>query len=234
MSAGSILAGSPGAAPVKVSLVWGPERVMRQTVEVTGLGRDYRTFPFSFRAGASTENARLEIVSSGRGSFEVGAVSVMPAANIDGFRPEVLALLKELDAPVYRWPGGNFVSGYDWRDGLGDRDRRPPRKNPAWQGVEHNDVGIHEYMDLMRILGADPYITVNSGLGDVKMAVDEVRVRQRRRPIRRWAGSGRRTAIPSPGASSSGRSATRCTAAGSSATCRSPTTSESTSSSPWP
>jgi len=170
-----ILAGSPGTAPVTVSLAWGPGPAMRQTVEVKGLDRDYRTFPFTFTAGASTGNARLEIVSSGRGSFQVGAVSIMPASNIDGFRPEVLALLKELDAPVYRWPGGNFASGYDWRDGIGDRDKRPPRKNPAWQGVEHNDVGIHEYMDLMRILGADPYITVNSGLGDVKMAVDEVR-----------------------------------------------------------
>ena len=73
----------------------------------------------------------------------------MPADNVDGFRPEVLALLKELDSPVYRWPGGNFVSGYDWRDGIGDRDRRPPRKNPAWTGVEHNDVGIHEFMALL-------------------------------------------------------------------------------------
>ncbi|MGZ5439944.1 MAG: alpha-L-arabinofuranosidase C-terminal domain-containing protein, partial [Candidatus Aminicenantales bacterium] len=96
------------------------------------------------------------------------------ADNIDGFRPEVLARLKELDAPVYRWPGGNFVSGYDWRDGIGDRDRRPTRKNPAWQGVEPNDVGIHEYMNLMRTIGAEPYITVNSGLGDVAMALDEL------------------------------------------------------------
>ena len=45
-------------------------------------------------------------------------------------RADTLELLKQLDAPVYRWPGGNFVSGYNWRDGIGDRDRRPPRKNP--------------------------------------------------------------------------------------------------------
>jgi alpha-N-arabinofuranosidase len=169
-----ILAGDPGASPVKVSLVWGHEPGQRQTLEVKGLNRDYKTFPFTFKAGASTDNARLEIVSAGRGSFKIGTVSIMPAENVEGFRPDVLALLKELDSPVYRWPGGNFVSGYDWRDGIGDRDRRPPRKNPAWQGVEHNDVGIHEYLNLMRILGADPYITVNSGLGDVKMAVEEL------------------------------------------------------------
>ncbi|HYA49452.1 MAG TPA: alpha-L-arabinofuranosidase C-terminal domain-containing protein, partial [Burkholderiales bacterium] len=169
-----VLAGDRSAAPVRVSLVWGAEPAMRQTVEIKDLGPDYKTFPLSFKAGASAENARLEIVSSGRGSFAVGAVSIMPADNVDGFRPDVLALLGELNAPVYRWPGGNFASGYDWRDGIGDRDKRPPRKNPAWQGVEHNDVGIHEYMDLMRLIGADPYVTVNSGLGDVRMAVDEV------------------------------------------------------------
>jgi len=169
-----VLAGDRSAAPVVVSLVWGDGPDARQTHAIKEIGREYATLPFSFKAGASTENARLEITSSGRGAFKVGTVSIMPADSIDGFRPGVLALLKELDAPVDRWPGGNFVSGYDWRDGIGDRDRRPPRKNPAWQGVEHNDVGIHEYLDLMRLVGAEPYITVNSGLGDVVMALEEL------------------------------------------------------------
>ena len=169
-----VLGGDPSAAPVNVSLVWGDGPDARQTLTVKEIGRDYRTFLFTFKAGASTENARLEIVSSGRGSFKVGTASIMPADNVEGFRPEVLALLKELDSPVYRWPGGNFVSGYDWRDGIGDRDRRPPRKNPAWRGVEHNDVGVHEYLDLIRLIGSEAYITVNSGLGDVVMALEEL------------------------------------------------------------
>ncbi|MFZ1269766.1 MAG: alpha-L-arabinofuranosidase C-terminal domain-containing protein, partial [Bacteroidales bacterium] len=87
---------------------------------------------------------------------------------------DVIALLKELNAPVYRWPGGNFVSGYNWKDGIGDRDRRPPRKNPAWQGVEHNDVGLHEFIAFCEILGTEPYIAVNAGLGDSKQAREEV------------------------------------------------------------
>jgi alpha-N-arabinofuranosidase len=169
-----VLAGDRSAAPVDVSLVWGDVPEARQTFAVKDIGRDYKTFPFTFKAGASTGNARLEITSSGRGAFKVGTASLMPADNVDGFRPDVLARLKELDAPVYRWPGGNFVSGYDWRDGIGDRDRRPPRKNPAWSGVEHNDVGVHEYLDLMRLIGSEAYITVNSGLGDVVMALEEL------------------------------------------------------------
>jgi len=169
-----VLAGDASAAPVTVSLIWGDGPEARQTMAVEAIGREYRTYPFAFKAGASTENARLEIASAGRGSLKIGTASIMPADNVEGFRPEVLALLRELDSPVYRWPGGNFVSGYDWRDGIGDRDKRPPRKNPAWTGVEHNDVGIHEYMDLMRLIGSESYITVNSGLGDVAMALEEL------------------------------------------------------------
>jgi alpha-N-arabinofuranosidase len=55
----------------------------------------------------------------------------MPADHIKGWRKDVVGLLKELNSPIYRWPGGNFVSGYNWRDGIGERDKRPPRKNPA-------------------------------------------------------------------------------------------------------
>ena len=96
----------------------------------------------------------------------IGTVSLMPADNVRGMRPEVLELLKQLESPIYRWPGGNFVSGYDWRDGIGDRDRRPPRKNPAWTGVEHNDFGIDEFMDFCKLIDTEPLVSVNTGFGD--------------------------------------------------------------------
>ena len=99
----------------------------------------------------------------------------MPANHVQGMRPDTLALLRELNAPVYRWPGGNFVSGYQWKDGIGDPDRRPPRKNPAWQGIEHNDFGLDEFMTFCRLVGAEPYIAVNSGLSDAPTAAEEVR-----------------------------------------------------------
>ena len=66
------------------------------------------------------------------------------------------------------------MSGYDWKDGIGDRDRRPPRKNPAWTGVEHNDFGLDEFMTFCRILDTEPYIALNSGLGKVDNAVEEL------------------------------------------------------------
>ena len=98
----------------------------------------------------------------------------MPADNVRGFRRDTLELLKQLNSPIYRWPGGNFVSGYDWRDGIGPRDRRPTRKNPAWTGIDSNDVGIDEFLDLCHEIGAEPMIAVNTGFGDDYSAAQEV------------------------------------------------------------
>lgn len=83
----------------------------------------------------------------------VGAVSLLPADAIGGmFRSETIHALQVLRPTLLRWPGGNFVSGYMWRDGVGPRDSRPPRKNPAWAGVVSNDFGVHEFMHLCALV----------------------------------------------------------------------------------
>jgi len=166
--------GSQDAGPVCVSLIWGDGPNDRQTVAIPQVPGAFAKMPLAFTAGKTTDDGRLEIPAAGQGRFSVGTVSLMPADNVQGMRADTLALLKELDSPVYRWPGGNFVSGYDWRDGIGDVDRRPPRKNPAWQGIEHNDFGLDEFLVFCRLLNTEPYIAVNSGLGEVRAAVDEV------------------------------------------------------------
>jgi alpha-N-arabinofuranosidase len=169
-----VLAASAGAAPVAVSLAWGGGPGDRDTVIIEDLEEGFVTHALTFTAGGTTDNGRLEITSQGAGTLTIGTASLMPADNILGWRADTLALVKELDSPVYRWPGGNFVSGYDWKDGIGDRDRRPPRKNPAWKGVESNDVGLHEFMDLMREIDAEPFVAVNTGLGEVGSAAEQV------------------------------------------------------------
>ena len=169
-----VLGGDPTTAPVRVTLVWGDGPSDRESVIVTALEPGFQTLPFMLTSEKSSDKARLEITTEGRGVLRIGTISLMPADNVRGFRSDTLQLLRELNSPVYRWPGGNFVSGYDWRDGIGDPDKRPPRKNPAWQGVEHNDVGIHEFMALCELIGAESYISVNSGLGDEASAADEV------------------------------------------------------------
>ncbi|MCP4027568.1 MAG: alpha-N-arabinofuranosidase, partial [Sphingomonas sp.] len=169
------IAGGPDVRRLQVSLVWGEDPAARHTVVLRGAGPEFAKSPLRFTAGASTDDGRLEIMAMGEGALRVGTVSLMPADHVHGMRRDTLALLRELDAPVYRWPGGNFVSGYDWRDGIGDPDRRPPRDNPAWKGIEHNDFGLDEFLTFCRELGTEPYIAVNSGMGDVESAVDELR-----------------------------------------------------------
>ena len=169
-----VLAGDPMAVPVWVSLIWGDSKEDRQTVEVGGIGPEFVKFPLRFTAGATTDHGRLEIVGIRKGIFQIGTVSLMPADNIHGWRADTIKLLRELNSPVYRWPGGNFVSGYNWKDGIGDPDRRPPRKNPAWTGIEHNDVGIHEFIELCQEINTEPFIAVNTGLGSAEEAAAEV------------------------------------------------------------
>jgi alpha-N-arabinofuranosidase len=104
------LAGDPGAK-VSINIVWGTNTdAVSQTVSLGDLGANYKTFTFSFQAEHSGA-AQFEIVGTGTSSFHVGAVSLMPADNLDGWRPDAIAVLKSLRSGVYRWPGGNFVSG---------------------------------------------------------------------------------------------------------------------------
>ncbi|HEY3394453.1 MAG TPA: alpha-L-arabinofuranosidase C-terminal domain-containing protein [Lacipirellulaceae bacterium] len=162
-----------GVASVTVGLAWGDDPADRQSITVATEGNDYAQFPIQFTAGRDTDEGRLTI-DVAEAPCLVGAVSLMPADNVRGFRADTLALLKQLNATMYRWPGGNFVSGYNWRDGIGPRDRRPPRKNPAWTGVEHNDVGIDEFIDFCHDVGAEPMVAVNTGFGDNYSAAQEV------------------------------------------------------------
>lgn len=177
-----VFSGRSSVMPVDVILSWGDNRRQRDTVRIRTGSRRYQKHEIAFRAGADTENGQISIVPRGEGVLEIGTLSLMPANNVDGFRKDVLALLKQLNAPVYRWPGGNFVSGYNWKDGVGPRDRRPPRLDRAWasdyehrwDAIESNDVGIHEFMRLCEILGAEPYVAVNTGLGTARLAAEEV------------------------------------------------------------
>lgn len=168
-----VLKGTPGAL-VQVTLVWGAGPADRQSVAVERLGSAYSKHPLRFEAGGDSDDARLEITGTGSGSLHVGAVSLMPANNVEGFRAEVVAALKQLRSGVYRFPGGNFVSGHEWRDAIGDPDQRPPIMDPVWRSVQPNDVGTDEFMTLCRLLDVEAYITVNAGFGDAWSAAQLV------------------------------------------------------------
>jgi len=160
-----VLAGTPGTV-LRVALTGGLHSTGRQTITIHALSRRYRTYPLRYTADSDSDNATLEITGTGTGEFHVGAVSLMPADNIDGFRPEVIAVLKQLRFGVLRFPGGNFVSSYEWRYGVGDIDKRPPIFDPVWHALQPNDVGTDEFLTLCKLIGVAPYITVNAGFGD--------------------------------------------------------------------
>ena len=91
-------------------------------------------------------------------------------ADANGFRGDVKELMKELGVTHIRYPGGNFVSGYDWKDGVGPKEKRPVRKDMAWNVLETNQVGTNEFAALMKELGIDLTMAVNLGTGTPKDA----------------------------------------------------------------
>jgi alpha-N-arabinofuranosidase len=95
------------------------------------------------------------------GIFDEGS----PLSDKEGFRKDVMSAVQEMGVPFLRWPGGNFSSNYNWRDGIGPRDKRPPRLEMAWGTVEDNRFGTHEFMDYVEKVGSEPYICMNLGTG---------------------------------------------------------------------
>ncbi len=104
----------------------------------------------------------------------IGTVSLMPVDNVQGFRPDTIALLRGLHSGIWRLPGGNFLSDWSWYDSVGDIDKRPPMFDHAWNAMQTNDVGMDEFMTLCKLIGTEPYITVNAGFGDAHSAAEEV------------------------------------------------------------
>ncbi len=95
-----------------------------------------------------------------------------PSAGEDGFREDVIELVRELGVSTIRYPGGNFVSGYRWEDGVGPRAERPSRLDLAWHSTESNAVGLDEFVDWTRRVGSEPMYAVNLGTRGIQEALD--------------------------------------------------------------
>ncbi len=100
------------------------------------------------------------------GIFDEGS----PLSDSDGYRKDVMEAVRVLGVSLLRWPGGNFASGYNWKDGIGPRDKRPARPEGAWGGVEPNRFGSDEFLRYCERLGVQPYICINAGLGTIEEA----------------------------------------------------------------
>ncbi len=100
------------------------------------------------------------------GIFEPGS----KLADSNGFRKDVLEEVKRMGVPIIRYPGGNFVSGYNWLDGVGPKNKRPVVLDKAWNTIEPNQFGTDEFMHWCRLVGAEPLMGLNLGTGTPEMA----------------------------------------------------------------
>ena len=97
------------------------------------------------------------------GIYEEGS----PLSDSNGYRKDVMEAARQLNVSILRWPGGNFASGYNWKDGIGPKDQRPTRIDLAWNDLESNRFGTDEFLKYCEILGTEPYICINAGLGTI-------------------------------------------------------------------
>jgi alpha-L-arabinofuranosidase len=88
-----------------------------------------------------------------------------PLSDAEGYRKDVMDAVRQLGVSILRWPGGNFVSTYDWRDGIGPKAQRPVRSELAWHALESNRFGTDEFLRYTQSIGAEPYICINLGTG---------------------------------------------------------------------
>jgi len=101
------------------------------------------------------------------GVYEPGS----PLADGNGFRTDVVREVKDLGVPIVRYPGGNFVSGYNWLDGVGPKAQRPTVLERAWNSIETNQFGTNEFIEWCRVVGSEPLLGMNFGTGTAEMAV---------------------------------------------------------------
>ena len=94
-----------------------------------------------------------------------------PAADADGFRLDVVELVRELGVSTIRYPGGNFVSRYRWEDGVGPREARPARLDLAWHSLETNEIGLHEFAAWTQLVGAELMVALNLGTRGIEDAL---------------------------------------------------------------
>jgi alpha-N-arabinofuranosidase len=95
-----------------------------------------------------------------------------PSANDDGFRMDVVELVRELGTGTVRYPGGNFVSGFRWEDSVGPRDKRPVRRDLAWHSLESNQVGLDEFARWLKLTDSELMLAVNLGTRGIQAALD--------------------------------------------------------------
>ena len=120
-----------------------------------------------FKSTNSSKKLSISILDK---EIYIANCSLMPKDTIFGFRKDISEMIKKWRPSYIRWPGGNFLSGYNWKNGIGNKNYRLPYYDFAWYSWENNDVGTDEFMQWCEYIGSEPMITVNTGNGTVEEA----------------------------------------------------------------
>ena len=118
------------------------------------------------------KSSKILSISIKQNEIFIANCSLMPKSTIFGFRKDISKMIKEWQPSYIRWPGGNFLSGYDWLNGIGNKNIRLPYYDHAWYQWEYNDVGTDEFMKWCNYIGSEPMITVNTGNGTPQEAAN--------------------------------------------------------------
>jgi alpha-N-arabinofuranosidase len=136
--------------------------------DVPGLTREWKMFEGMVEIPANLpddKSYKFALTANTTGQFVIAQILLRPADHIGGADPDVVRLLKESKLPILRWPGGNFVSGYHWEDGVGPLEKRPTVPNYAWGQPENNLFGTDEFIAFCQAVGCEPMICINAGSG---------------------------------------------------------------------
>jgi len=167
-----------GPARVEVSLRErnNPDHVFdRREIQLSPTGWQRYEFALDVPAGQlkPLEPADFVIAADGETRVLIDQSSLLPADNVDGMDPEMIALARELRTPLLRF-GGNFTSAYHWKDGIGPRDKRISMLNTAWGIAEYNQFGTDEFLRFCHLIGAEPQVALNLGTGTPEEAAEWV------------------------------------------------------------
>lgn len=155
------------------------------SAEIEAAGPEWTKYTFHLALPADKlhrlDPADFVVQVTGDEQVDVDELSLMPADALDGLDPDAVAMAKALETPLVRF-GGNFTSSYNWKDGIGPRDKRISMRNQAWGIPEYNTFGTDEFLHFCRLIGAQPQVALNLGSGTPEEAAAWVKYIDERWP----------------------------------------------------
>ncbi len=166
------------AAPTTLTASVRDAQKILTATEVKVEGSDWQKYEATLRMPSGLDPGAkrffFALTISEGGPVWIDYANLVPADHVEGFCPEILKVFRELKPHHIRYPGGNFASGYHWRDGVGPREKRPTRLNVAWLALEPNEVGTDEFLRFCELVGMKVMMCANFGSGTPEEAADWV------------------------------------------------------------